>query len=68
MALRGRDSVLGVLMYWRMSNELSAQIGDGGEDGTGDDVALDPGEPHRSIQALSMAWLADGQRDSQRCF
>jgi len=26
-------------------HELSAQIGDGGEDATGDDVALDPGEP-----------------------
>ena len=26
-------------------HELSAQIGDGGEDSTGDDVALDPGEP-----------------------
>jgi hypothetical protein len=25
--------------------ELSAQIGDGGEDATGDDVALHPGEP-----------------------
>jgi len=24
-------------------HELSAQIGDGGEDATGDDVALDPG-------------------------
>jgi len=26
-------------------HELSAQIGDGGEDATGDDVPLDPGEP-----------------------
>src|SRR5215469_3917249 len=26
-------------------HELSAQIGDRGEDATGDDVALDPGEP-----------------------
>ena len=26
-------------------HELSAQIGDGGEDATRDDVALDPGEP-----------------------
>src|SRR5215472_16761474 len=26
-------------------HELSAQIGDGGENATGDDVALDPGEP-----------------------
>src|SRR5262249_57126677 len=26
-------------------HELSAQIGGGGEDATGDDVALDPGEP-----------------------
>ena len=33
-------------MYWRMyRHELSVQIGDGGEDATGDDVALDPGEP-----------------------
>jgi hypothetical protein len=28
-----------------VSHELSAQIGDGGEDATGDDVALDPREP-----------------------
>src|SRR5215472_8357646 len=26
-------------------HELSAQIGDGGEDATGDDVLVDPGEP-----------------------
>src|SRR5260370_5933686 len=26
-------------------HELSAQIGDGGEDATGDDIALHPGEP-----------------------
>jgi hypothetical protein len=26
-------------------HELSAQIGDGGEDATGDDVPLDPSEP-----------------------
>jgi hypothetical protein len=33
-------------MYWRMYRmSFSAQIGDGGEDATGDDVALDPGEP-----------------------
>jgi hypothetical protein len=46
MALRGRNRVLGDLMYWRMyRDELSVQIGDRGEDATGDDVALDPGEP-----------------------
>ena len=48
MALRGREPVLGAaLMYWHVladvPHELSAQIGDGGEDATGDDVALDPG-------------------------
>ena len=30
-------------------HELSAQIGDGGEDATGDDVALDPGEPQFDV-------------------
>src|ERR1700752_1280396 len=30
-------------------HELSAQIGDGGEDATGDDVALDPGEPQLDL-------------------
>ena len=28
-------------------HELAAQIGDGGEDAMGDDVALDPAEPTR---------------------
>jgi hypothetical protein len=46
MALRGRERVLGDLMHWRMyRHELSVQIGDGGEDATGDDVGLDPSEP-----------------------
>ena len=33
-------------MYWQMYRmSFSRQIGDGGEDATGDDVPLDPGEP-----------------------
>ncbi|HEX3417389.1 MAG TPA: DUF4440 domain-containing protein, partial [Stellaceae bacterium] len=35
-------------------HELSAQIGDGGEDATGDDVALDPGEPQ-------LTWLSQDE-------
>ena len=34
-------------------HELSAQIGDGGEDATGDDVALDPGEPQFDLGTRS---------------
>ena len=46
MALRGREPVLEALnVLADVPHELSAQIGDGGEDATGDDVALDPGEP-----------------------
>src|SRR6201981_3630992 len=40
---RTRSGSLDVLAD--VPHELSAQIGDGGEDATGDDVALDPGEP-----------------------
>src|SRR5437764_15210599 len=32
-----------------VAHELSAQIGDGSEDATGDDVALDPGEPQLDL-------------------
>ena len=41
--LRTRFGSLDVLAD--VPHELSAQIGDGGEDATGDDVPLDPGEP-----------------------
>jgi hypothetical protein len=35
-------------------HELSAQIGDGGEDATGDDVALDPGAAKILIDPVSV--------------
>ena len=40
---RTRSGTLDVLAD--VPHEISAQIGDGGEDATGDDVPLDPGEP-----------------------
>src|SRR5256885_9371384 len=40
---RTRSGSLDVLAD--VPHELSTQIGDGGEDATSDDVALDPGEP-----------------------
>ena len=41
--------VLGALLHWRMYRISATQIGDGGEDATGDDVALDPGEPQLDL-------------------
>jgi hypothetical protein len=55
MALRGREHVFGSLdVLADVPHELSAQIGDGGEDATGDDV--------RSIRANhSSTWLSQDE-------
>jgi hypothetical protein len=44
--------------------ELSAQIGDGGDDATGDDVALDPGEPQFDLVELGRVSRREVQPDT----
>src|SRR5215472_15405493 len=41
--------VLGALLHWRMYRMSATRIGDGGEDATGDDVALNPSEPQLDL-------------------
>src|SRR2546423_15628068 len=45
-------------------HELSAQIGDGGEDATGDDVAPDPGEPQFDLVAAGRISRREEQPDT----
>ena len=45
-------------------HELSAQIGDGGEDATGDDVPLDPGEPQFDLVEPGRASRCEVQPDT----
>jgi D-arabinose 1-dehydrogenase-like Zn-dependent alcohol dehydrogenase len=47
-------------------HELSAQIGDGGEDATGDDVPLDPGEPQFDLVEPGQVSRREVQPDTIR--